>query len=101
MINLELGAMYHVTGVLEVCADLLCAVGQPEVSARLYARADLIREELGTPLPGDDQREREPDRRRVEEALGPERLEAEMKLGEVGELQPFVDGLLERLEALR
>ena len=100
-INLELGAMYHLTGVLDVCGDILFAAGRPEVSARLYARADLIRDELGTPLPEDDQREREPDRRRVEEALGPERLEAEMKLGEVGELQPFVEGLLERLEALR
>ena len=37
----------------------------------------------------------------VPRPLGPERLEAEMKLGEVGELQPFVEGLLERLEALR
>jgi tetratricopeptide (TPR) repeat protein len=100
-LNLELGAMYHVTGVLDVCGDLLSAVGQPEVSARLYARAERIRQEIGTPLPEDDEREREPDRRRVAEALGPERLEAEKKLGEVGELEPFVEGLLERLEALQ
>ena len=93
--------MYHVTGVLDLCGDILCTVGQHEISARLYARADLIRQEMGTPLPEDSQRDRDPDRRRVEEALGPERLEVESKLGEVGELEPLVEGLLERLEALR
>ena len=56
---------------------------------------------MGTPLPEDSQRDRDSDRRRVEEALGPERLEVESKLGEVGELEPLVEGLLERLEALR
>ena len=99
--SLELGAMYHVTGILEGCGEILLAAGQPEMLARLYARADRIRLELGTPLSEEARKEREPMLRRLGEELGPAGLETEWKLGEVGALEPLVEGLLERLEAVR
>ncbi len=99
-ITLELGAMYHVAGVLDLCGEILAAAEQPDVSARLWARAKRLRGDLGTPVSEGEQKALEPKIASVKEALGAERFEAEWKLGDVGELEPLVEVLRERLGSL-
>lgn len=61
--------------------------------ARLRAREDWIRLDLGTPLSEDAGREREPSLRRLGEEPGPAGPEAEWKLREVGAPELLVEGL--------
>ncbi len=61
--------------------------------ARLRAREDWIRLDLGTPLSEDAGREREPLLQRLGEELGPAGPEAVWKLREVGAPEPLVEGL--------
>jgi non-specific serine/threonine protein kinase len=85
------GYRHHIVEVLERCAGLAAADGQPGRAARLFGAAEALRTAFGAPVPPADRAEHERDGAAARAALGDQPFAAAWAAGQAMTLEQAVE----------